>query len=88
MSGNYVAIKSTGFYLPEIEMKNEALHARFAAENPDFVPKMEGSTGIKTRFYAPNDWATSDLAVRAAKQAMERGGVTAEDIDLIIVGTD
>ena len=30
MSGNYVAIKSTGFYLPEIEMKNEALHARFA----------------------------------------------------------
>ncbi|MFO0671258.1 MAG: hypothetical protein U0235_16785 [Polyangiaceae bacterium] len=66
-------------------MKNEALHARFAAENPAF-PRWE-STRIKTRFYAPNDWATSDLAVRAAKQAMEKR-VATEDIDLIIVGTD
>ena len=88
MSANYVAIKSTGLYLPEIEIKNADLHRRFGAENPDFVEKMEGSTGIKTRFYAPNEWATSDLCVRAANDALSRAGVSAEDVDMIIVGTD
>lgn len=85
---SYVAIKSTGFYVPEIEVKNEELHRRFGAENPDFVEKMEGSTGIKTRFYAPPSWATSDLCVRAAQQALSRAGVSAEDVDMILVGTD
>ena len=49
---------------------------------------MEASTGILTRWYAPEDWATSDLAVRAAQQALERAGKTPDDVDLIIVGTD
>ena len=36
------------------------------------VDKMEASSGIRTRFYAPEDWATSDVALPAAKQAIER----------------
>src|ERR1051325_4246277 len=81
-------ILSTGSYLPEIEITNDALRARFDATVPDFVDKMEASSGIKSRWYAPEDWATSDLAVRAAQQALDRAGRRAEELDLILVGTD
>jgi 3-oxoacyl-[acyl-carrier-protein] synthase-3 len=52
------------------------------------VDKFEASSGIRTRFYAPDSWATSDLAVMAAKHALERAGLKPEDLDLIILGTD
>ena len=85
---SYVAIRSTGMYVPENEVSNDVLRARFAKTAPEYIDKMEATTGIKTRWYAPDDWATSDLAVRAARQALARGGVAAEDVDMIIVGTD
>jgi len=85
---SYVAIRSTGMYVPENEVPNDVLRARFAKTAPEYIDKMEATTGIKTRWYAPDDWATSDLAVRAARQALSRGGVAAEDVDMIIVGTD
>ncbi|MEA2164245.1 MAG: 3-oxoacyl-[acyl-carrier-protein] synthase [Thermoanaerobaculia bacterium] len=81
-------IVATGSYVPEIKVTNDDLRARFDATAPDFVNKMEASTGILTRWWAPDDVVTSDLAVRAAHIALERAGKTAEDIDLIIVGTD
>ena len=84
----HATLKSTGIYVPEIEVTNASLAKRFAESAPDFVAKMEASTGIGTRFYAPDPWATSDLAVRAAKHALARGGVAPEDVDVIIVGTD
>lgn len=82
------AIRSTGMYVPEIEIPNAVMRERFAATSPEFVDKTEGVSGIRTRFYAPDDWATSDLAVRAANQALDRAGVKAEDVDLIVLGTD
>lgn len=82
-----VAIKSTGFYVPEIELTNAALRARIPQE-AEAIDKLEASSGIKTRFVAPPEWATSDLAVRAARQALSRANVSPEDIDLIVVGTD
>jgi 3-oxoacyl-[acyl-carrier-protein] synthase-3 len=85
---NYANIVSTGMYLPEIEVSNDALRARFDATQPEFVDKMEASTGIRSRWYAPEDWSASDLALRASQQAMQRAGKTAEDLDLIILGTD
>jgi 3-oxoacyl-[acyl-carrier-protein] synthase-3 len=81
-------IVSTGSYVPEIKVTNDDLRARFDASAPDFVNKMEASTGILTRWWAPDDVVTSDLAVSAARIALERAGKSAEDIDLIIVGTD
>jgi 3-oxoacyl-[acyl-carrier-protein] synthase-3 len=81
-------IVSTGSYLPEIEVSNDALRERFAAIAPDFVDKMEAGSGIKTRWWAPPDWATSDLAVRAAKKALDAAGKKPEDVDLILLGTD
>lgn len=85
---NYSKIRSTGMYLPEIEVTNDDLRKRFDASVPQFVDKMEASTGIRSRWYAPDDWAASDIALRAATQAIERAGITPDDIDLIVLGTD
>jgi 3-oxoacyl-[acyl-carrier-protein] synthase III len=84
----YANIISTGAYLPEIEITNDMLRARFDKVVPEFVDKMEASSGIRSRWNAPEDWATSDLAVRAARVALERAGRKSEEVDLVIVGTD
>jgi len=83
----YGTIVSTGRYIPDVEVSNETLRERFA-HIPDFVDKMEESTGIRTRWWAPEDWCTSDIALPAAQQALERAGRRPEDVDLIILGTD
>lgn len=83
----YAQIVSTGSYRPDIEVSNDALRARFP-DLPDFVDKMEASTGIERRWHAPADWATSDLALPAARQALERAGRRPEEVDLILLGTD
>lgn len=74
--------------VPEIERPNAELHARFAAQHGEFVAKMEAKTGIRTRFVSPDGWATSDLAVRACRDALERADLPPSEVDLIIVGTD
>ncbi len=84
----YGTIVGTGRYLPEIEVSNDDLRARFDAVLPDFVDKMEAASGIRKRFYAPENWATSDVALPAARQALERAGRKPEDVDLILLGTD
>lgn len=84
----YANIVSTGSYLPDIEVTNDALRARFNGNAPEFVDKMEAASGIRTRWYAPSEWSASDLALRAAQQALTRAGKTPEDLDLIILGTD
>ena len=83
----YATIVATGRYVPEIEVTNDMLRERFK-HIPDFVDKMEASSGIKTRWHAPESWATSDVALPAAKLALERAGKKPEDVDLIILGTD
>jgi 3-oxoacyl-[acyl-carrier-protein] synthase III len=83
----YATIIATGSYLPEVEISNDVLRKRFASD-PEKIDKLEAATGILKRWYAPDDWATSDLALRAAKQALERAGRKPEEVDLIILGTD
>jgi 3-oxoacyl-[acyl-carrier-protein] synthase III len=84
----YANIVATGAYLPEIEITNDMLRARFNGSSPEFVDKMEASTGILSRWYAPAEWAASDLAMRASLQALARAGKQPDDLDLIILGTD
>ncbi len=83
----YARIVSTGRFVPPIEVTNDSLKPRWPLL-PDFVDKMEASSAIRTRFYAPEEWATSDVALPAAQQALERAGLTPLDLDLIILGTD
>jgi 3-oxoacyl-[acyl-carrier-protein] synthase-3 len=80
----YATIISTGAYLPEIERPNSAMRERFG----EVIDKFEISSGIRTRFYAPDNWVTSDLATEAGKKALSNAGLKPEDLDLIILGTD
>jgi len=87
----YGTIIGTGRYIPENEMSNAKFKEYMAQVNPKLVgvvDKFEASTNIKTRWYAPDDWATSDLAVAAGKDALADAGIEAKDLDMILVGTD
>lgn len=87
----YANIIGTGRYLPKNEITNDTFAQWMAEVNPalaDVVGKFESSSNIKTRFYADEDMATSDLAVEAAKDALADAGITPQDVDMIILGTD
>lgn len=83
----HARIVATGRHLPERVVTNAELQARFP-QFPDFVAKMEASSGIRQRLWAPEHWTTSDVALPAARQALERAGRRPEEVDLIILGTD
>lgn len=80
----YATIVGTGHYLPPIERTNASMRATFG----EVIDKFEASSGIKTRWYAPDDWATSDLAAEAGKAALKDAGLQPSDLDMIILGTD
>jgi len=87
----YANIIGTGRYVPKNEITNETFSEWMADISPklaEVVGKFEASTNIKTRYYADEDMATSDLAVEAAKSALEDAGISPDQIDLIILGTD
>lgn len=92
MAGQVMArharIVSTGAYVPPQEITNQDLIERLDAQGAEAIPKFEASTSITRRFAAPDDWATSDLALEAAKIALRGAGRQPEDVDLIILGTD
>ena len=75
----YATIISTGRYIPKIEVSNDELRKRFA-HIPDFVDKMEESSEIRTRWWAPEDWCTSDIALPAAQHKL--GAVNAGTFDV------
>ena len=68
-------IVSTARYLPEHAVTNAELTERFTVlGRPTVIDRLANSTGIMQRFYAPDGWATSDLAVPAAKEALSAWG--------------
>jgi len=76
-------IAGTGSYVPERVLTNADLEKLVETTDEWIMSR----TGIKERRIAAEGEATSDLATKAALRAMEAAGVTAEEIDLIIVGT-
>ncbi len=78
-----VGIIGTGSSLPEREVTNYDME-KIVETSHDWIVSR---TGIESRRFADENTATSDLASEAAKKAMEAAGVTADQIDLIIVGT-
>lgn len=79
-----VGILGTGSYLPVREVDNEEIVARVPDITVDWI---ESRTAIYTRRYAAADEATSDLATKAARAALERAGLTPAGIDYVIVST-
>jgi 3-oxoacyl-(acyl-carrier-protein) synthase III len=76
-------ILATGSYLPKEEIGNEEI-ARLAGVDVEWI---ERKTLIKTRRFAAPGEAASDLAVRAAENALEQAGLDPEEIDFLIVST-
>ena len=84
----YSRITGTGSYLPPNRMSNEALVAQLARDGVETSDQwIVERTGIKARHFAAPDVACSDLALVAAKRALEAADVDAANIDLIIVAT-
>lgn len=76
-------IKGTGAYLPARILTNNDL-AAMVDTSDEWI---RDRTGIEERHIAADGEFTSDLATAAARQAMENAGLTADDIDLIVVAT-
>ena len=79
----YSRIAGTGSYLPSRVLTNADL-AEFVETSDEWIV---ARTGIRERHVAAEGETTSDLGYHAALRAMEAAGVTAADIDLIIMGT-
>lgn len=83
MSLHPVGIIGTGKYVPERILTNKELEAMVETNDEWIVTR----TGIKERRLASAEEATSDLALHASLEAIAAAGLTAEDIDLIVVAT-
>ncbi|MDP8258345.1 MAG: beta-ketoacyl-ACP synthase III [Candidatus Aadella gelida] len=76
-------ILGVGKYLPGNVLTNADLEKMVDTNDEWIVTR----TGIKERRIAAENEATSDMAAKAAKAALKDAGLTAQDIDLIIVAT-
>ena len=77
------AVRGVGGYLPEQVVTNADL-AKVVDTTDDWIQER---TGIRERRRMPEGQAVSDMAVEAARLALQRAGRTAADLDLIIVAT-
>jgi len=77
------SIVSTGMYVPSRVLTNAELEKMVDTTDEWIMSR----TGIRERRIAADDEFTSDMGAKAAQQALELGGVDAQEIDLIIVAT-
>lgn len=81
-------ILGTGSYLPENRLTNADLAAQLAQQgvetSDDWIVER---TGIRARHFAADTQGSSDLATEAAKNALDAAGISADELDLIIVAT-
>src|SRR4029079_19254772 len=76
-------IAGTGSYVPAPVLTNADLEKMVATSDEWIVQR----TGIRQPHTADETEATSDLAIKAAQQALERASLVPEDIEFIAVGT-
>ena len=79
----YSRIAGTGRYLPEKILTNFDLE-KMVDTTDEWI---RTRTGVERRHVCADDETTSDMCVEAAKNAMESAGVTAEEIDMVVIGT-
>ena len=84
----YSRITGTGSHLPPRRVTNADLVADLAARGIETSDDwIVARTGIRARHFAAPEMACSDMALDAARHALEAAGLEASDIDLIIVAT-
>jgi 3-oxoacyl-[acyl-carrier-protein] synthase-3 len=80
---NKVYIRATGSYLPEKVLDNHYFES-IVDTSDQWIRER---TGIERRHQLADDESTSTLAARAAGRALEKAGMSKEEVDLIIVGS-
>ncbi|MEE8262449.1 MAG: beta-ketoacyl-ACP synthase III [Gammaproteobacteria bacterium] len=80
---NYSRICGIGSYLPERILTNAELE-KMVDTSDEWISMR---TGVRKRHIAAEDETTCDLAEHAARRAIEAASITANDVDLIVVGT-
>lgn len=80
---SHARITGTGGYLPERVLTNQDLE-KLVDTSDEWI---QARTGIEKRHIVSDGETTCDMAEQAARHAMTMAGVTAADIDLIIVAT-
>ena len=84
----YSRITGTGSYLPPRFVTNQQLVEQLAARGVETSDEwIVERTGIRARHFADEGTFSSDLAVEAARKALEAAGASADEVDLIIVAT-
>ena len=84
----YSKITGTGSYLPAKRVTNDQLAAQLAEQGIETSDEwIVTRSGISSRHYAASDENASDLAVKAARNALEAAGCLPADIDLVIVAS-
>jgi 3-oxoacyl-[acyl-carrier-protein] synthase-3 len=78
-------ILSTGSYVPERVVTNQEIDEIMGESTNQWLID---NVGIRERRWMADDQTTSDLIVEASKKALEKAGVSPEQLDLIIVSTD
>ena len=87
-AGRYSRIAGTGSYLPAQRLTNAALAEQLATRGIETSDEwIVERTGIQARHFAAPGEVCSDLAVAAARRALEAADCDASSIDLIIVAT-
>ncbi|HLM71330.1 MAG TPA: ketoacyl-ACP synthase III [Polyangiaceae bacterium] len=81
----FAAIAGTGHYVPETVLTNADIEARLGEP---FDAWLRENVGIRERRIMADDQTTSDLAVNAARRALDRAGVSPEELNLIVVASD
>lgn len=81
----YANIAGTGRYVPEKTLTNADFEALLGEPVDAWL---RAKVGIVERHFMADHETTSDLAVAAARQALERAGASSEELDLIIVASD
>jgi len=78
-----VGITGLGVRVPDRILTNDELEKMVETSDEWIVTR----TGIRERRIARDDEAASDLAIPAARQALERAGIEAAELDVVIVAT-
>lgn len=80
---NYARVSGTGSYLPSGVLTNADLEAMIDTSDEWIYER----TGIRQRHMATPGETTSDLALQAARRALDAAGLRAADLDMILVAT-
>ena len=82
-SGATAAMASVGVSLPATVVPNSVISSRLSVAD-DWI---ERRTGIRARHVAGREERLTDHAARAGQRALDRAGIAADELDLVLVAT-